>query len=323
MWDEGIRMARTAYLLDAAIEIGDSRRVKEIARSLSEQVKAEVSAQAEAGGWYEEYDRLTELDAGLDKPVREWYEAMYPNDASVMAIAPGMTFSDMLTEVVPYGDLAGDVIELPPVVRNRVLDELSVRSGVPHGQIADAWRNSHPEQPGGAGLEQSAPDVDPWLNFSEDDVEVRAAAWAMDLGGGRQALAECHLTSDEDSPWGFGFYFAGFVFEPEQGEWVEQDGGLFWGFRRADDPELAFEAACSCDVGYDDEDFTQIDYDTLYDCGIYGGDERPLTPGELGSGAPDDAPGGCDLDLEAGDAREAQDAVNGPADRANRDPGAR
>ena len=104
MWDEGIQMARTAYALDAAIEIGDSRKVKEIARILSGQVKAEVSAQAEAGGWYEEYDRLTD------------------------------------------------------------------RTG---------------------------------YDFSEADVEVQKAAWAMDLGGGRQAVAECHLTEDDDSPWGY------------------------------------------------------------------------------------------------------------------------
>lgn len=159
MWDEGIRMARTAYALDAAVEIGDSRRVKEIARILSEQVKAEVGAQAEAGGWYEEYDRLTDLDAGLDKAVREWYEAMYPNDASVAAIRPGMTFRDMLTEAVPYGDVAGEIVELPPVVRDRVLDELSVRSDVPFGQVADAWRNSHPEGPGGCDLDAEARDA--------------------------------------------------------------------------------------------------------------------------------------------------------------------
>lgn len=150
MWDEGIQMARTAYALDAAIEIGDSRRVKEMARILSEQVKTEVSAQAEAGGWYEEYDRLTDMDAGLDKPVREWYAAMYPNDASVADIRPGMTFRDMLDEAIPYGDLAGEIIDRPPVVRDRVLDEISVRSGVPYAQVAVAWRDSHPEQPGGA-----------------------------------------------------------------------------------------------------------------------------------------------------------------------------
>lgn len=69
MWDEGIQMARTAYALDAAIEIGDSRRVNEIARILSGQVKAEVSAQAEAGGWYEEYDRLTDMSDGCNLDI--------------------------------------------------------------------------------------------------------------------------------------------------------------------------------------------------------------------------------------------------------------
>lgn len=160
MWDEGIQMARTAYALDAAIEIGDSRKVKEIARILSGQVKAEVSAQAEAGGWYEEYDRLTD------------------------------------------------------------------RTG---------------------------------YDFSEADVEVQKAAWAMDLGGGRQAVAECHLTEDDDSPWGYGFYFAGFTFDPDEGEWVEQDGGLFWGYRSADDPELTIEVLGSCGMAFDEGDFVRVD----------------------------------------------------------------
>lgn len=232
MWDEGIQMARTAYALDAAIEIGDSRRVKEIARILSDQVKTEVSAQAEAGGWYEEYDRLTGMDADLAQTAT-------------------------------------------------------------------------------------------WRDFSEADVKVQKAAWAMDLGGGRQAVAECHLTEDDESPWGCGFYFAGFTFDPDEGEWVEQDGGLFWGYRSADDPELASEVLCSCGVSFDDGDFARVDYAVLYNCGVFGGEERPLTREELGSAAPDDGPGGCDLDIECEDAREARDAVNGPADRAERDLGER
>lgn len=225
MWDKGIQMARTAYALDAAIEIGDSRKVKEIARILSGQVKAEVSAQAEAGGWYEEYDRLTD------------------------------------------------------------------RTG---------------------------------YDFSEADVEVQKAAWAMDLGGGRQAVAECHLTEDDDSPWGYGFYFAGFTFDPDEGEWVEQDGGLFWGYRSADDPELTVEVLGSCGMAFDEGDFVRVDYAVLDDCGVFGGEGRLLTRDELGSVAPDSASGpGVDLDMECGDAREARDAVNGPADRADRDLGAR
>lgn len=162
-----------------------------------------------------------------------------------------------------------------------------------------------------------------WRDFSDADVEVQKAAWAMDLGGGRQAVAECHLTEDDESPWGCGFYFAGFTFDPDEGEWVEQDGGLFWGYRSADDPELTIEVLGSCGVSFEDGDFARVDYGVLHDCGVFGGEGRPLTHEELSPAAPDDGPGGCDLDLEAGDAREARDAVNGPTDRADRDLGAR
>ena len=286
------------------------------------------------------------MDAGLDKPVREWYAAMYPNDASVADIRPDMTFRDMLDEAVPYGDLAGEIIDLPPVVRDRVLDEISVRSGVPYAQVAEGfdpeemsvrWFGANRGEPSlmdmltdltefkqGAlaelpGLAEAAT----WRDFSDADVEVQKAAWAMDLGGGRQAVAECHLTEDDDSPWGYGFYFAGFTFDPDEGEWVEQDGGLFWGYRSADDPELTIEVLGSCGVSFEDGDFARVDYGVLRDCGVFGGAGRPLTHEELSPAAPDDGPGGCDLDLEAGDAREARDAVNGPAERAGRDLGER
>lgn len=65
----------------------------------------------------------------------------------------------MWDEAVPYGDLAGEIIDLPPVVCDRVLDEISVRSGVPYAQVAVAWRDSHPEQPGGCDLESEARDA--------------------------------------------------------------------------------------------------------------------------------------------------------------------
>lgn len=59
MWDEGIDLAKTAYALDEALEDGNMGRIIQLAELLSQQVKSEVSAQAEAGGWYEEYDRAT------------------------------------------------------------------------------------------------------------------------------------------------------------------------------------------------------------------------------------------------------------------------
>lgn len=103
----------------------------------------------------------------------------------------------------------------------------------------------------------------------------------------------------------------------------DEDGGLFWGYRSADDPELTIEVLGSCGMAFDDGDFARVDYAVLYNCGVFDGEGRPLTHEELGPVAPDDGPGGCDLDLEAGDAREARDAVSGPADRADRDLGAR
>ena len=71
MWYEGIEMAKTAYVLDKAMEDGDIGRVLELAELLSEQVKDEVGSQAEAGGWYEEYDRATEnpLDKYPPRPA--------------------------------------------------------------------------------------------------------------------------------------------------------------------------------------------------------------------------------------------------------------
>lgn len=77
-------------------------------------------------------------------------------------------------------------------------------------------------------------------------------------------------------------------------------------------------------MAFDEGDFVRVDYAVLDDCGVFGGEGRLLTRDELGSVAPDSASGpGVDLDMECGDAREARDAVNGPADRADRDLGAR
>ena len=70
MWYEGIEMAKTAYVLDKAMEDGDIGRVLELAELLSEQVKDEVGSQAEAGGWYEEYDRATENPLDNEYPAR-------------------------------------------------------------------------------------------------------------------------------------------------------------------------------------------------------------------------------------------------------------
>lgn len=122
-----------------------------------------------------------------------------------------------------------------------------------------------------------------WHSFGPSMVPVQEAAWALSLGDGRQAVAECHLTDDEESPWGFGFYFAGFTYEPEDRRWVERDGGLFWGHVRADEPELALEAICSCGPALDLDRVVQIDYDLLEGIGLWSHEGRALTPDEMGA----------------------------------------
>lgn len=124
-----------------------------------------------------------------------------------------------------------------------------------------------------------------WHSLDPSMVPVQEAAWATTLADGRQAVAECHLTDEEDSPWGFAFYFAGFTFEPDEGKWVEQDGGLFWGHTRADDPDLAAEAICSCGADPDMDRIVRIDYDLLEAIGLWSHEGRALTPGEMGAPA--------------------------------------
>lgn len=69
MWKEGIEMAKTAYALEEAIESGDTGRIIELGELLAREVKDEVGSQAEAGGWYEEYDRATSAKAESKPPA--------------------------------------------------------------------------------------------------------------------------------------------------------------------------------------------------------------------------------------------------------------
>lgn len=122
-----------------------------------------------------------------------------------------------------------------------------------------------------------------WHSLEPSMVPTQEAAWATVLADGRQAVAECHLTDDEDSPWGFGYYFAGFAYEPDEGRWVEQDGGMFHCYTRADDPDLEQEAICSCGPSPDLEQAVRIDYDLLETIGLWSHEGRALTPDEMGA----------------------------------------
>lgn len=230
MWEEGIELAQVAYALETAYESGDTDRLTELATRLARQVRDEVSAQAEAGGWYEEYDRLTE--------------------------------PDVVSEAV----------------------------------------------------------------CTYADVKVEEAAWAYEAPDGRQAVAECHLCDDEESPWGGAFDFTGHVYDAGKREWVEEDGGRFWGYQNADDPELEAMATGSCGIPCNDGDFRRIDHTLLDEIGVgvffsEGHHARPLKKVEIersfeGGAAPAPCADGCDLELESHSAREASGAT---ASRGQRD----
>lgn len=155
--------------------------------------------------------------------------------------------------------------------------------------------------------------------FCIENVEVEEAAWAAVTKDGRQIAAECHLTEDDESDWGWTFYFSGHFYDPQKQEWIEYDGGCFWAFQNADDPELACHAQCSCGIPFDDGDFHRIDYDLLSEVGVNvhfheGYHARPFTKDEIehsfeGNAASAPCAEGCDLELESCSAREASGAM--------------
>lgn len=130
-------------------------------------------------------------------------------------------------------------------------------------------------------LVEDAMTAAPWLDFTEADVKVPEAAWAFETEDGHQCVAECHLTDDEDSPWGCAFYFSTYTYSSELRMWQEYDGGMFWGYKNADDPDLKTEALCACKYPYSDGDERRIDYGLLDIHGVWDEHGLPFTPEDL------------------------------------------
>lgn len=105
MWEEGIEMAKTAYALEEAIERGDTGRIIELGELLAREVKDEVSSQAEAGGWYEEYDRATSADGWeLETTVDPYGPVAFPMRVSpVKKEQPYIITKDMVREGIEQG----------------------------------------------------------------------------------------------------------------------------------------------------------------------------------------------------------------------------
>ena len=131
-------------------------------------------------------------------------------------------------------------------------------------------------------LTEEAMAAAPWLDFTEADVKVPEAAWAFETEDGHQCVAECHLSYDEDSPWGGAFYFSTYTYSAELGMWQEYDGGIFWDYSNADDPDLKASALAVCEYPCCEGNVRRIDYDLLDTHGVWDRNGSPLTSEELG-----------------------------------------
>lgn len=80
----------------------------------------------------------------MGDPVRGWYEARFPDDPCAASIAPGLTFGEAL-DAVPLGSAFYDVLGAgDSLVRERVFEELSRRSGLAYDELYESWANSAP-----------------------------------------------------------------------------------------------------------------------------------------------------------------------------------
>lgn len=342
MWDEGIEMARTAYALDEALESGDTGRIIELADLLSGQVKQEVSTRAEAEGWYEEYDRATSqeeietvpewlaaaADTGKANPyLRSFKQTLEDGlwrvregvSGDVFSLTYGPMFPGVEPEFTVPLDMRGKDLNDPKAWIEAAKDAAAsdtvfwsggVRKDEP-GWVAEEIKRfkegALAELP---QLVEVAMAAAPWLDFTEADVKVPEAAWAFETEDGHQCVAECHLTDDEDSPWGCAFYFSTYTYSSELRMWQEYDGGMFWGYKNADDPELEAEAIGACEYSCGDGDERRIDYGLLDTHGVWDGHGLPLTPDELGRAREGSA---LDLDAEVDELRDVSHGLDAHA----------
>lgn len=80
----------------------------------------------------------------MGDPVRGWYEARFPDDPCAASIAPGLTFGEAL-DAVPLGSAFYDVLGAgDSLVRERVFEELSKRSGLAYDELYESWLNRAP-----------------------------------------------------------------------------------------------------------------------------------------------------------------------------------
>lgn len=94
--------------------------------------------------------------------------------------------------------------------------------------------------------------------YDEKTCTSEEAAWLVYGKDGDTAaisIFECHLTNDEDSPTGTGWYFASYL-KGEDGTWNEHDGGCYWDYSAATD----LESVIGETVPFGSYETVEIDY---------------------------------------------------------------
>lgn len=100
-------------------------------------------------------------------------------------------------------------------------------------------------------------------SFDPALVEVMETAWVRVAPDGTQALAQCWIAEDDESPNGLGWYYATWEWNEEQGLWHEYDGGCMWGYQNAD--ELEYELPWPPSIADGEYWQAQVDCDLLED----------------------------------------------------------
>lgn len=116
-------------------------------------------------------------------------------------------------------------------------------------------------------------------SFDPEKVTVEEAAWVVKDPAGHQAAYEVHLTDDEISPNGFGWYTEMYVFDPGKGKWVSDDGGMWWGYGNA--PELAAEMPMPPSIDWDNAQVVRAPYGLLDDLGVWDDEGRVASVEEI------------------------------------------
>ena len=100
-----------------------------------------------------------------------------------------------------------------------------------------------------------------------DECTCEEASWIIERQHGSDTMFfEAHLTDDEYSPNGWGWYFASYI-KTARGAWEEYDGGCYWDYRNAGE----LEGIIGETIPYKEFEVTRCDH-SLFDEVVFGGE---------------------------------------------------